>query len=452
MDRWAAYTDLKMSSSSELSSVDTPTMLLSPTRSPTPSVSETPLRRSVSEPSLGPISPTASHQSIPTGERKYENSSAVDDAIEQVPFNIAQMVVNMQEYYTSELAAERQRIDDLTRQNGEMIRRMNEMDKRLQMHVVLMDGFVGFMREVKQEQAELAIAREFGGVHLQEVKELANNSVGVQPVLEPTPPSSSDDRVEASDEQRIVRFEENEIRPIVEELFDQLPPTPIIDEAPRMSTGRRAPKRKNPPLRLDRQVKRRTRADVRSVRLRGRTWTPINAGDESERGEDDQDYTPDAEEEGDEPVTVPRTSPSPSPSPSESDTEKPRYSVSRSVAPRHANGPPGKPFKYHRMPKTVAAVWQEWKIGSHGNPAIEELEAKYNTTWRMGTLKERKYASNYVGVRQKIVRKVEDMCEQLGVQVEEACGMLDKCVDGRMQLLMTALRKGEDPLVVIPRR
>lgn len=329
---------------------------------------------------------------------------------------------------------------------------MNEMDKRLQMHVVLMDGFVGFMREVKQEQAELAIAREFGGVHLQEVKELANNSVGVQPGLEPTPPSSSDDRVEASDEQRIVRFEENEIRPIVEELFDQLPPTPIIDEAPRMSTGRRAPKRKNPPLRPDRQVKRRTRADVRSVRLRGRTWTPINNEYESERGEDDQDYTPDAEEEDDEPVTVPRTSPSPSPSPSESDTEKPRYSVSRSVAPRHANGPPGKPFKYHRMPKTVAAVWQEWKIGSHGNPAIEELETKYNTTWRMGTLKERKYASNYVGVRQKIVRKVEEMCEELKIGVTEACEMLDKCVDGRMQLLMTALRKGEDPLVVIPRR
>ncbi|RBR23203.1 uncharacterized protein FIESC28_03945 [Fusarium coffeatum] len=451
-----------MSSSSELSSVYTPTMLLSPTqsptRSPTPAVSEDPLRRSASEPPLGPITPAASQQSLEATERQTKGrlslsrSESIDDAIEQVPFNIAQMVVNMQEYYTSELAAERQRTDDLTRQIEDMLRKMEEMDKRLQMHVVLMDGFVGVMREVKQEQAELAIAREFGGVHLHEVKELANSPVGVQPTLKPTPSSSNDDGTEVSDEQRIVRFEEDEIRPIVEELFDQLPPTPIIDEPPRMSTGRRAPKRKNPPLRLDRQVKRRTRADVRSVRLRGRTWTPINNEYESERGEDDQDYTPDAEEEDDEPVRVPRTSPSPSPSPSESDTEKPRYSVSRSVAPRHANGPPGKPFKYHRMPKTVAAVWQEWKIGSHGNPAIEELETKYNTTWRMGTLKERKYASNYVGVRQKIVRKVEEMCEELEIGVAEACEMLDKCVDGRMQLLMTALRKGEDPLVVIPRR
>jgi hypothetical protein len=356
------------------------------------------------------------------------------------------MVVNMQEYYTSELATERQRTDNLTRQNEDMLRRMNDMDKRLQMHVVLMDGFVGFMRDVKQGQAELAIAREFGGVHLQEVKELADTSVRVQQSLEPTPPSSSDD---ASDEQGIVRFEEEEIRSIAEELFDQLPPTPIIDEAPRMSTGRRAPKRRNPPLKLDRQVKRRTRADVRSVRLRGRTWTPINVEHESGRDEDDQDYTPDAEEDGDEPTIV---TPASSPSPSESDTEKPRYSVSRSVAPRHAAGPPGKPFKYHRMPKTVAAVWQEWKIGSHGNPAIEELEAEYNTTWRMGTLQERKYASNYVGVRQKIIRKVEDMCEELGIGVIEACDMLDRRVDGRMQLLMTALRKGEDPLVVIPRR
>ncbi|RFN49490.1 high-osmolarity-induced transcription protein 1 [Fusarium flagelliforme] len=428
-------------------------MLLSPTRSPTPSVSEGPLRRSASEPPFGPITPSASQQSLEAAEHQtrpplsLSRDESIDDAIERVPFNLAQMVVNMQEYYTSELAAERQRTDDLTRQNEEMLRKVNDMDKRLQMHVVLMDGFVGFMREVKQGQAELAIAREFGGVHLQEVKELANSSVGIQQSLEPAPPSSRDD---TSDEQRSVRFEEEEIRPIVEELFDQLPPTPIIDEAPRMSTGRRAPKRKNPPLKLDRQIKRRTRADVRSVRLRGRAWTPINAGHESERGEDDQDYSPDAEDEEDEPPIVTRASPSPSPS--ESDIEKPRYTVSRSVAPRHAQGPPGKPFKYHRMPKTVAAVWQEWKIGSYGNPAIEELEAKYNTTWRMGTLQERKYASNHVGVRQKIVRKVEDMCEELGIQTEEACEMLDRRVDGRMQLLMTALRKGEDPLVVIPRR
>ncbi|KAJ4139790.1 hypothetical protein NW768_001134 [Fusarium equiseti] len=430
-------------------------MLLSPTRSPTPSVSEGPLRRSASEPPLGLITPTASQQSLEVAERQtrqrlsLSRDESIDDAIEKVPFNLAQMIVNMQEYYTSELAAERQRTDDLTRQNEEMVQRMNEMDRRLQMHVVLMDGFVGFMREVKQGQAEMAIAKEFGGVHLQEIKELANSSICVQQTLEPTP-SSSDDGTEANDEQRIVRFEEDEIRPIAEELFDQLPPTPTIDEAPRMSTGRRAPKRKNPPLKLDRQIKRRTRADVRSVRLRGRTWTPINAEHESVRGEDDQDYTPDAEEEDDKPVIVTRTSPSPSPS--ESDAEKPRYSVSRSVAPRYAQGPPDKRFKYHRMPKTVAAVWQEWKIGSHGNPAIEELEAKYNTTWRMGTLQERKYASNYVGVRQKIVRKVEEMCEELGIQTQQACEMLDRCVDGRMQLLMTALRKGEDPLVVIPRR
>ncbi|CAG7564285.1 unnamed protein product [Fusarium equiseti] len=396
-------------------------MLLSPTRSPTPSVSEGPLRRSASEPPLGPITPTASHQSLEAAERQtrqrlsLSRDESIDDAIEQVPFNLAQMVVNMQEYYASELAAERQRTDDLTRQNEEMIRKMNEMDKRLQVHVVLMDGFVGFMREVKQGQAEMAIAREFGGVHLQEVKELTESAVRVQQSLELTPPSSTDD---ASDEQRIVRFEEEEIRPIVEDLFDQLPPTPIVHEAPRMSTGRRAPKRKNPPLRLDRQVRRRTRADVRSVRLRGRIWTPINPGQESGREEDDQDYTPDAEEEDDEPVSVTRASPSPFPS--ESDTEKPRYSVSRSVATRYAAGPPGKPFKYYRMPKTVAEVWQEWKVGSHGNPAIEELEAKYNTIWRMGTLQERKYASNYVGVRQKIVRKVEDMCEELGIEVQEA--------------------------------
>jgi hypothetical protein len=386
------------------------------------------------------------------------------------------MVVNMQEYYTSELEAERQRTDELTRQNGEMMRKMSEMDKRLQMHVVLMDGFVGFMREVKQGQfavAELEIAREFGGVHLQEVQGLvSDNHAPVQQSVEQPPLNETVS--EASDEQRVVRFTE-ETSPFDNAIFDQLPPTPDMDTAPVRSTGRRAPKRKNPPMRPHREVKRRTRADVRSVRLRDTSWTAVNAGrrtrqmgrdeesgDEYQGEDNDQDYDPEpeiededeSEEEQQEPETViERASPSPSPSDNDDpDAEKPRYSVSRSVAPRFAAGPSGRRFKYHRMPKTVALVWQEWKHGSHGNPAIEELENKYNTSWRMGTLQERKYASNYIGVRQKIVRKVEEMCEMEGMSAREACEMLDERVDGRMQLLMTALRKGEDPLVVIPRR
>lgn len=440
-------------------------------QSPTPavsrSVSEGPLRRSASEPCILPITPAGS---LDSPERKDTNSpqpreESIDEAIEQVPFSLARMVVNMQEYYTAELEAERQRTDELTRQNEEMMRKIGDMDKRLQMHVVLMDGFVGFMREVKQGQlavAELEIAKQFGGVHLQEVQGLI--CAPVQQSVE-EPPSREEICV-ATDEQRTVRFEEEE-SPHDSGIFDQLPPTPDMDTTPVRSTGRRAPKRKNPPSRPHRMAKRRTRADVRSVRLRDTTWTPINAGgrvgqdedsdDDYYGQDDDQDYAPDLDigdendnnEESESDTASRRTSSTPS----DPGTERPRYSVSRSVAPRFAIGPPGlQPFKYHRMPKTVALVWQEWKHGSYGNPAIEALENKYNTSWRMGTLQERKYASNYVGVRQKIVRKVEEMCEEEGITAEEACEVLDRRVDGRMQLLMTALRKGEDPLVVIPRR
>ncbi|KAM0366280.1 hypothetical protein ACHAPZ_002592 [Fusarium culmorum] len=463
-------------SSSELSDIDSPMMLLSPNRSPTPSVSRSasvsPLRRSASEPCFGPITPATSQQSVELVEQKAGDcrEDSIEDAIDQVPFSLARMVVNMQGYYASELEAERQRTDELTRQNEEMMTKMAEMDKRLQMHVVLMDGFVGFMREVKQGQfaiAELEIAKQFGGVHLHEVKGLISDSC--EPVEQSVEQLTPRENIpELSDEQRTVRFTE-EPTPFDSAVFDQLPPTPDVETPPVRSTGRRAPKRKNPPMKPHREVKRRTRADVRSVRLRHTSWRAINNGHDEESGDEhrgdtnDQDYDPEpegqdedeSEEEEHQESEMTAQGASPSPPPSEdddADTEKPRYTVSRSTAPRFTSGPSGPRFKYHRMPKTVAIVWQEWKHGSNGNPAIEELENKYNTSWRMGTLQERKYASNYVGVRQKIVRKVEDMCELEGMSVRQACEVLDKRVDGRMQLLMTALRKGEDPLVVIPRR
>ncbi|KAH7235621.1 hypothetical protein BKA59DRAFT_503482 [Fusarium tricinctum] len=410
----------------------TPAMLLSPKQSPTPSavgrsVSEGPHRRLASEP----------HQSLKNTSQREQLSisrqESIEEAVEQVPFNLARVV-------------------DLATQNEEMMTRMEIMEKRLQMHVILMDGFVNFMREAKEgnfavaRSAELEIAQAFGGEHLEEVRGLVSNCAPI--------PS------EPEDDSHGVTQPMQEDSPFEINAFDQLPPTPDVESAPVRSTGRRAPKRKNPPTRPYRAVKRRTRASVLSVKLReAASWTPINAqsctqlpadsGDEHDGENGDLDYTPDFEEDEDqEPGDTPaseRASPSPSPA-------KPRYSVPRSVGYRHAAGPPGRRFKYHRMPKTVALVWQEWKYGSHGNPAIEALEKKYNTAWRMGTLQERKYASNYVGVRQKIVRKVEEMCEEDGLAVEQACEKLDERVDGRMQLLMTALRKGEDPLVVIQRK
>ncbi|KAM0233571.1 hypothetical protein ACHAP5_010369 [Fusarium lateritium] len=459
-----------MSSSPE----PTPAMLLSPNQSPTPSavgrsVSEGPHRRSASEP----------RQLLKKTDQRKQRSIAreesTDEVVEQVPSNLARVVVNMQEYYASDLEAERQRTEDLASQNEEMMARMGIMEKRLQMHVVLMDGFVSFMREVKEGNftvagsAELEIAEAFGGEHLEEVRGL------VSPVQQSVEQVNLSVQIpyEPEDDSQGVTQPTQEDSPFEVNAFDQLPPTPDVESAPVRSTGRRAPKRKNPPTRPYRAVKRRTRANVLSVKLRETaSWTPINvqrctqlsadSGDEHHGENGDLDYTPDLEEDEDQDqgdnAASERGSPSPSPSLSDDDFDfdfdsaKPRYSVPRSVGYRHAAGPPGRRFKYHRMPKTVALVWQEWKHGSHGNPALEDLEKKYNTTWRMGTLQDRKYASNYVGVRQKIVRKVEEMCEEEGLTVVQACQKLDERVDGRMQLLMTALRKGQDPLVVIPRK
>ncbi|KAF3059100.1 hypothetical protein CFAM422_011654 [Trichoderma lentiforme] len=143
----------------------------------------------------------------------------------------------------------------------------------------------------------------------------------------------------------------------------------------------------------------------------------------------------------------------PSSSPPSSSSSRPRYSTPRhTTLPRYASGPPSRPFRFHRMGRTVLDVWTEYKHGKKGNPAIESLERQYATGWRTGTLREIKYASNYVGVRQKVVSKVEEICARDGITPEEACRRLDERVDGRMQMLITAVRKGEDPFEVIPKR
>ncbi|KAK7409619.1 hypothetical protein QQX98_008214 [Neonectria punicea] len=180
----------------------------------------------------------------------------------------------------------------------------------------------------------------------------------------------------------------------------------------------------------------------------------------------DSDYEPESdEEEIDDASTIsaPR-SPTPRAVPPDEELEeelidepqepasKPRYSVPRTGEARVASGPPDRPFQFHKMPKTVIAVWKEYKDGLHGNPAIEDLEKMYDTGWRTGSLRDRKYASNYVSIRQMVVREVEKMCAAEGIAVSQACARLDTRVDGRMQLLLTALRKGQDPLTVIPRR
>ncbi|KAF4472385.1 high-osmolarity-induced transcription 1 [Fusarium albosuccineum] len=505
-----------------------PIMLPSPNRSPEPSfvgrsVSEGPPRRSAPTSGLRPVNPTPTRQSpVSFGDEDDAQSqettesireAQIDEAVDQVPFDLARAVVNMQEYYASELEAERERTELLAAQNVKMSQKMEELENRLQMHVVLMDGFVHFMRDVKEGKfavgtqaihAETEIAQHLGHDHLEEVHALATRSSSETQIIHPSveQPRPSEQISYYEDALPQEETVQTSWISVPEANFDLLPPTPDMYTAPVRSTGRRAPKRRNPPARVRREVKRRLRAES-PPRTRTRevsTWTPINPrsdhgtlelpsadftseptrtiglrprqpntapipedGDTEivpEQAEDDGDfdYDPDFDEDPEDEPSIPADSRSSSPSLSAVSTidyanlPKPRYSVPRSVGYRYATGPPGRRFKYHRMPKSVALVWKEWKHGSHNNPPIEELEQKYGTAWRMGTLQERKYASNYVGVRQKIVRKVEEMCEEQGIEVEDACRLLDERIDGRIQLLMTALRKGEDPLAVIPTR
>ncbi|KAF4338645.1 high-osmolarity-induced transcription factor [Fusarium beomiforme] len=430
-------------------------MLISPNETPTPSArsaSEGPHRRSASELCNANL-PIRGKVPDPRPTRE----EAIDRAVEGFPFSLARTVVNMQECYASELEAERHRTEELANQNEEMMRRMGEMERRLQMHVVLMDGFVGFMRDVKEGKfagagsAELEIARAFGGEHLEAVRGLvADNRRTVQQSVEQ--PANEmvlfDDGVDVPETVPVIRHVS----------FDELPSTPDLEASPVRSSGRRAPKRKKPTSKASSSNeatntgKYPKRADLSNGEGDDHDYAPDpEVEDDNESGEESEEEENDSDDEMEDIPNAPAT---PSPSHSDGDLEgvKTRYSAPRSVAYRYANGPPGRKFKYHRMPKTAALVWQEWKQGSHSNPSIQSLEERYNTKWRMGTLQERKYASNYVGVRQKIVRKVEEMIEEEGLTAQQACDKRDERVDGRMQLLMTGLRKNQDPLVVIPKR
>ncbi|KAF4979119.1 hypothetical protein FZEAL_4609 [Fusarium zealandicum] len=540
----------------------------SPNRSPDPfvvglSASKGPPHRSAPNPGLQTAELTPRHQSPEPlqDDRPIQNTSESDseswigDSADQVPLNLARTIVNMQEYYVGELEAEKRKTEQLLAQNSSMSQKMEAIENRLQMHVVLMDGFVSFMKDVKEGKfavgakttwAEMKIAEQLGHEHIEAVQALDSNGLSgkklVQHEMALSRPEESvrhypDGKLaqpvgtlSCKDEAPFTTRSQREdsiypkanqfITP--EDDFDELPPTPCMHAAPVRSSGQRAPKRRNPFMRerrkarlrkractddyvapsrrprlhlqnetgktnsSDRHVTRQNRVDEDSMSdsdmsepadmsggnlSTARAWTPVNIHrdddappvsttdstlernppvSEPSEEDDDLEYSPISDEDEQEPPSVPsRSSTTEWPDPL---STKPRYSVPRSVGYRYATGPPGQRFKYHRMPKTVALVWNEVKLGSHGNPAIEELECKYGIAWRLGTSQERKYASNYVGVRQKIVRKVEEMCGEDGISVKEACRRLDERVDGRMQLLMTALRKGEDPLKVIPKR
>ncbi|KAL6409300.1 hypothetical protein AUP68_05672 [Ilyonectria robusta] len=472
----------------------------------------------------------------------------IDENVDNVPISVARAVVNMQEYYAAELEGEKERSESLQKQCDAMQQRMEEMERRIQTQVILMAGFVGFMEQVKKGQfaigegarnPEMEIAQRLGGEHLEAVHNLL--SLNQQPVLETVygDEPENEQAVDADDDdddddipettqlpddgypdtdllETTTLADAENVQPptpsivISRDDVDLPLPTPDLYTSPLRSTGIKAIKRKFPPSRTQRKIKRRvgmsskdiyemkldkTLKDLeyceaerrltfrrrghegssveyspspseapsgpRMTRMRVR-WKAIN-GQPAEQesladaisvdGDAGSNYEPTPTKTSRAVTKGPQVATQRAPATLQQPAGKPRYAKPRSTGTHYATGPPGgQPYKFTRMPKRVALVWQEWKHGLHGNPSLEFLEREYSTSWRQGTLHELKYGSNYVGKRLKIVKKVEQMCEEDGLTPEEACTLLDRRIDGRLELLMKVLRDGKDPFTAIPLR
>ncbi|KEY75100.1 hypothetical protein S7711_01559 [Stachybotrys chartarum IBT 7711] len=150
--------------------------------------------------------------------------------------------------------------------------------------------------------------------------------------------------------------------------------------------------------------------------------------------------------------TSSRPNPPPASSTNNARRAKPRYSVPRQTGERIARGPADRPFVFKRMPRTVAGIWAQWKHGTDGNLPLEHLERTYGTGWRSGDTMAVKYGSNYVGTRKKVVRYVEAECRARSIDVDEFCRTLDTHVDRRIQELIGAIQRDQDPFEAIERR
>ncbi|KAL6692805.1 hypothetical protein J3F84DRAFT_401874 [Trichoderma pleuroticola] len=428
--------------------------------------------------------------------KKDNNTTCVDeseavavDVLDYLPMEVAKMVINMQQYYaagveelTGKLGSVSEEVRLARKQNEELVEKLGvlsedvvlereeneEMRRRLDMHFVMLRQANKFMQSVR------------------------DGSFGIEGADVPT----------------LVEEEEDVTMRGVDM---EVPPVPRVDREPVRSTGRKVPKRRAGGSCGLRRGKRQTRMetltaekgvhfedggdamDIHEVEeeapqerdedededddhlkilagaprlqalLRKSAWTAINHCPTNT--DPNADYRPCSPSSASESSSSPPRSPSPAPLPrpqtppntttptKSPPSSRPRYSTPRhTTIPRYASGPPNRPFRFHRMGRTVLDVWTEYKHGKKGNPAIESLEKQFATGWRTGTLREIKYASNYVGVRQKVVSKVEEICARDGIEPEEACRRLDERVDGRMQMLISAVRKGEDPFEVIPKR
>ncbi|KAL6813842.1 hypothetical protein J3E69DRAFT_376091 [Trichoderma sp. SZMC 28015] len=444
-----------------------------------------------------------------------DNAKCVDepetvavDVLDYLPMEVAKMVINMQQYYAAgveelmgKLSSMSEEVKLARKENEELLEKLaglsedvvlereegEEMRRRLDMHFVMLRQANKFMQSVRDGS--------LGGVEGADVPTLVEDEeedVSMRGLDMEVPPVPSVDREPVRSTGRKVlkrraggsyglrRRGKRQTRTKKASTaekgvhFEDGPGTMEIQQAEETLQEEEAPQEgDDDDDEDDDHLKILAGAPRLQAMLRKSAWTAINH--HQNNTDPNADYRPHSPSSASEsssspsphspsPTPLPRrpqtptTTPtkllsSPTKSPPSSSSSRPRYSTPRhTTLPRYASGPPSRPFRFHRMGRTVLDVWTEYKHGKKGNPAIESLERQYATGWRTGTLREIKYASNYVGVRQKVVSKVEEICAREGIEPEEACRRLDERVDGRMQMLITAVRKGEDPFEVIPKR
>ena len=190
-------------------------------------------------------------------EDQIAETSPSGHPLDNVSLDLAKMMVNMHDHYNAELAAEKERNALLSAQQEEMQIRIEGMEKRLQTHVVLMEGLVSLVAQCSEGRLkvpEQAIARKMGAEHVEAITELTKSPVEEpeSQLLEAAQEMQSieaevDDEDVETTQQPLDNFDQLEIPDIhlVREAwndFNQLPPTPDFNTAPIRSTGIRATK------------------------------------------------------------------------------------------------------------------------------------------------------------------------------------------------------------------
>lgn len=92
-------------------------------------------------------------------------------------------------------------------------------------------------------------------------------------------------------------------------------------------------------------------------------------------------------------------------------------------------------FKFYPHPSTVKEQWAEYRYGLHGQPPVEQLEAKYQAKWRSGS-----YARSWFTRRKTFWDKIKDMLAE-GKTEAEALSAMEERAEGGVPNLIGALCK-----------